>query len=209
MGLIGLPNAGKSTLISSISNAKPEIASYPFTTLNPHLGIVYVDDLKSFVMADLPGLISGASDGIGLGFNFLKHIERCRVLAHLISMDPLENEDPVASFHIINEELRKYNEELLKRPMVVVATKMDMPGADENFKKLKNLDYEIIPISSITKENLNTLKYKLYDLVEKEPKITLKVVERTYKMAKEEEFYVVTLADDGVYEVTEGIRKSF
>ncbi|NMA05336.1 MAG: GTPase ObgE [Acholeplasmataceae bacterium] len=210
VGLIGLPNAGKSTLISSISNAKPEIASYPFTTLNPHLGIVYVDDLKSFVMADLPGLISGASDGIGLGFNFLKHIERCRVLAHLISMDPLENEDPVASFHIINEELRKYNEELLKRPMVVVATKMDMPGADENFKKLKNLDYEIIPISSITKENLNTLKYKLYDLVEKEPKITLKVVERTYKMAKEEEFYVVTLADDGVYEVTgKGLEKVF
>jgi GTP-binding protein len=210
VGLIGLPNAGKSTLISSISNAKPEIASYPFTTLNPHLGIVYVDDLKSFVMADLPGLISGASEGVGLGFNFLKHIERCRVLAHLISMDPLENEDPVASFHIINEELRKYNEELLKRPMVVVATKMDMPGADENFKKLKNLDYEIIPISSITKENLNTLKYKLYDLVEKEPKITLKVVERTYKMAKEEEFYVVTLADDGVYEVTgKGLEKVF
>lgn len=210
VGLIGLPNAGKSTLISSISNAKPEIASYPFTTLNPHLGIVYVDDLKSFVMADLPGLISGASEGVGLGFNFLKHIERCRVLAHLISMDPLENEDPVASFHIINEELRKYNEELLKRPMVVVATKMDMPGADENFKKLKNLDYEIIPISSITKENLNTLKYKLYDLVEKEPKITLKVVERTYKMAKEEEFYVITLADDGVYEVTgKGLEKVF
>lgn len=210
VGLIGLPNAGKSTLISSISNAKPEINSYPFTTLNPHLGIVYIDELKSFVMADLPGLIEGASSGVGLGFNFLKHIERCRVLAHLISMDPLENSDPIASFHTINEELRKYNEALLDRPMVVVATKMDMPGAKENYKKLKELNYEIIPISSITKENLNTLKYKLHELVEKEPKITSKVTERTYKMAKEEEFYVITLADDGVYEVTgKGLEKIF
>ncbi len=210
VGLVGLPNAGKSTLISSISNAKPEIASYPFTTLNPHLGIVYVDEEKSFVMADLPGLISGASEGVGLGFNFLKHIERCRVLAHLISMDPYENSDPVASFKTINEELRKYNEELLNRPMIIVATKMDMPGAKENFEKLKKLDYEVIPISSITKENLNTLKYKLYELVEKEPKITPKVVERTYKIAKEEEFYVITLADDGVYEVSgKGLEKVF
>ena len=210
VGLIGLPNAGKSTLISSISNAKPQIDSYPFTTLNPHLGIVYVDELKSFVMADLPGLIEGASEGVGLGFDFLKHIERCRVLAHLISMDPLENEDPLQSFKLINEELKKYNEALLKRPMIIVATKMDMPGATENLEKLESLNYEIIPISSIKNENLQTLKYKLYDLVEAQPPMTTDVVHRTYKVAQETAFYTIELGDDGIYEVAgEGLKKVF
>ncbi|MFA5720171.1 MAG: Obg family GTPase CgtA, partial [Acholeplasmataceae bacterium] len=210
VGLVGLPNAGKSTLISSISNAKPAIDSYPFTTLNPHLGIVYVDALKSFVMADLPGLIEGASSGVGLGFNFLKHVERCRVLAHVISMDPLENEDPIKAFHTINEELRQYNEDLLKRPMIVVATKMDMPGAEEQLFKLASLNYEIIPISSITNQNLNTLKYQLFTLVESQPKIESEVVHRTYKVSQEEAFYTIELAEDGVYEVSgEGLKKVF
>lgn len=210
VGLVGLPNSGKSTLISSISNAKPQIDSYPFTTLNPHLGIVYVDDLKSFVMADLPGLIEGASKGVGLGFDFLRHVERCRVLAHLVSMDPLENTDPLQSIHLINQELKAYNPELLTRPMIIVATKMDMPGASEQLLKLEGLNYEIIAVSSLTKANLNELKYKLYDLVEAQPKITTDVVHRTYKVSQESPFYTIELAEDGVYEVAgEGLKKVF
>src|SRR5690554_6653398 len=134
VGLVGVPNAGKSTLLSVLSNARPKIADYPFTTIVPNLGLVYLDLEQSFVMADLPGLIEGASAGAGLGFNFLRHIERCRVLLHLVSMDSLENENPYENFKKINEELFNYNEDLKDRPMIVCATKMDVPGSEEKFK---------------------------------------------------------------------------
>ncbi|MDD2575246.1 MAG: GTPase ObgE [Acholeplasmataceae bacterium] len=213
VGLVGLPNAGKSTLISNVSNAKPEIANYPFTTLRPHLGLVYVDLEKSFVMADLPGLIEGASSGIGLGFQFLKHIERCRVILHVVSMDKLENPDPYDNFLKINKELELYDKTLLKRPMIVCASKMDVIGADEQLETFKSQisdAYPIYPISALTQTGLNTLKYKLFETLETIPKIDTEPVHRTYNVKDTGDFFIITLAEDGVYEVTgEGILTLF
>lgn len=213
VGLVGLPNAGKSTLISNVSNAKPEIANYPFTTLRPHLGLVYVDLEKSFVMADLPGLIEGASSGIGLGFQFLKHIERCRVILHVVSMDKLENPDPYNNFLKINKELELYDETLMNRPMIVCAAKMDVIGADEQleiFKAQIKDAYPIYPISALTQTGLNTLKYKLFETLESIPKVETELVHRTYNVKDAGEFFIITQAEDGVYEVTgEGLLTLF
>lgn len=213
VGLVGLPNAGKSTLISNVSNAKPEIANYPFTTLRPHLGLVYVDLEKSFVMADLPGLIEGASSGIGLGFQFLKHIERCRVILHVVSMDKLENPDPYNNFLKINKELELYDETLMNRPMIVCASKMDVIGADEQFEIFKtqlNEAYPIYPISALTQTGLNTLKYKLFETLETIPKVETEPIHRTYNLKDAGDFFIITQAEDGVYEVTgEGILTLF
>jgi GTP-binding protein len=213
VGLVGLPNAGKSTLISNVSNAKPEIANYPFTTLRPHLGLVYVDLEKSFVMADLPGLIEGASSGIGLGFQFLKHIERCRVILHVVSMDKLENPDPYNNFLKINKELELYDETLMNRPMIVCASKMDVIGADEQFEIFKtqlNEAYPIYPISALTQTGLNTLKYKLFETLETIPKVETELIHRTYNLKDAGDFFNITQAEDGVYEVTgEGILTLF
>ncbi len=211
VGLIGLPNAGKSTLISALSNAKPKIDNYPFTTLNPNLGIVKIDLEKSFVMADLPGLIEGASTGSGLGTQFLKHIERCRILVHLISMNEYEVEDPYEEFLKINNELKQFNEELIKRPMIVCATKMDVPNADIQLEKLKEKlpNVEIYDISVFKNINLNELKFKIYEEVLKTPKIETMPLHKLYQVSKET-FYTITLADDGVYEVGgEGFKKIF
>ena len=213
VGLVGLPNAGKSTLISNVYNAKPEIANYPFTTLRPHLGLVYVDLEKSFVMADLPGLIEGASSGIGLGFQFLKHIERCRVILHVVSMDKLENPDPYNNFLKINKELELYDETLMNRPMIVCASKMDVIGADEQFEIFKtqlNEAYPIYPISALTQTGLNTLKYKLFETLETIPKVETELIHRTYNLKDAGDFFIITQAEDGVYEVTgEGILTLF
>lgn len=213
VGLVGLPNAGKSTLISNVSNAKPEIANYPFTTLRPHLGLVYVDLEKSFVMADLPGLIEGASSGIGLGFQFLKHIERCRVILHVVSMDKLENPNPYNNFLKINKELELYDETLMNRPMIVCASKMDVIGADEQFEIFKtqlNEAYPIYPISALTQTGLNTLKYKLFETLETIPKVETELIHRTYNLKDAGDFFIITQAEDGVYEVTgEGILTLF
>ena len=213
VGLVGMPNAGKSTLISSVSNAKPEIASYPFTTLNPHLGLVYVDIEKSFVMADLPGLIEGASSGVGLGFEFLRHIERCRVILHVVSMDEHDNVDPYESFVKINEELRLYKEELMERPMMIALSKMDMPGSHEMkeaFMKKLDKKYPVFDISALTRTGLDELKYALYECVSKTPKYETEVVHRTYTMVQEGDFFTINKAEDGVYEVSgEGLHKVF
>ncbi len=213
VGLVGLPNAGKSTLISVLSNAKPKIADYPFTTLTPNLGLVYVDFEKSFVMADLPGLIEGASSGAGLGYEFLKHIERCRVLLHVVSMDKTENETPYENFLKINEELFKYNKSLKDRPMLVCATKMDVEGSLDQlnyFTKKLNDEYNILNVSAIMQKGLNELKYNLYDELAEAPDLISDVIHRTYRLKETEEFFTITLAEDGVYEVEgEGLYKVF
>ncbi|MDD4090647.1 MAG: GTPase ObgE [Acholeplasmataceae bacterium] len=211
VGLIGLPNAGKSTLIGALSNAKPKVDSYPFTTLNPHLGIVRLDYQKSFVMADLPGLISGAHQGSGLGIKFLKHIERCRVLLHLISMDENENKDPYQAYLEINGELEKYNKELLTRPMLIAATKMDLNNSKKQFKLLKAKlgDKNVYDISVFDNHNINKLKYALYDEVVKIPPQKVKKTHQLYHL-KEESFYTIKKAEDGVYELSgEGLKKVF
>ncbi len=215
VGLVGFPSVGKSTLISVVSAARPKIADYHFTTLVPNLGVVKVKDGRSFVMADLPGLIEGASSGAGLGFQFLKHIERTRVIAHVIDMASTEGRDPVDDFNKINEELRLYDEKLLLRPQIVVANKMDMADAKENLEKFKKAlpDVEVVPISAYNHENLDELLYKIADKLETvslnefAETISEETVEYIYQ--KEEEPFTITKDSDGVYNVSGPMIKKF
>jgi GTP-binding protein len=128
VGLLGFPNVGKSTFVSTVSRARPKVADYPFTTLTPHLGMVRIGDEASFVVADIPGLIPGASEGAGLGHRFLKHVERCRGLLHLVTLDPSEDRAPLADYVALRTELQRFDPELAKRPEIVAMTKADIPG---------------------------------------------------------------------------------
>ena len=174
VGLVGLPSVGKSTFLSKVSKATPKIADYHFTTLSPNLGVVKTVDNRSFVMADLPGLIEGASQGVGLGDKFLRHIERTKVIAHIIDMSGLEGRDPFADYQVINKELENFSPKLLKKPMVVIANKMDMPKSEKNLEEFKKkVKVEVYPISALTSSNLNEVLIKLADLVDKEPNTPL------------------------------------
>lgn len=169
VGLVGFPSAGKSTLLSVVSAAKPEIADYQFTTLIPQLGVVETKDKRSFVMADLPGIIECASQGKGLGLQFLKHIERTKVLVHIIDMSGYHQQrDPISDYQVIMNELKQYSYNLLDRHMIVVASKMDLEESLKNYNdfKLAYPDLEIIPISSITNDNLDQLLYKIADALD-------------------------------------------
>jgi GTP-binding protein len=161
VGIIGFPNAGKSTLISRISGARPKIADYPFTTLVPNLGVVNYNQDKSFVVADIPGLIKGAHEGAGLGIKFLRHIERTRVLIHLLDLSPLNDRDPIEDFRTMNEELEAYSPELRNKPQVIAPNKIDITEAREKLKRVKSyfnkLGIEVFPISSVTGEGVNEL----------------------------------------------------
>src|SRR5712671_4685418 len=162
VGLVGFPNAGKSTLISRISAAKPKIADYPFTTLVPNLGVVSTDDQRTFVVADIPGLIEGAHLGHGLGVQFLRHIERTRLLIHLVDVSEASGRDPVSDFEIVMHELQSFSEDLANKPMFVVATKLDAAQDPERIRLLENLAKErkltFLQISSVTGQGLETLK---------------------------------------------------
>jgi GTP-binding protein len=169
VGLIGFPNVGKSTILSILSAAKPKIANYHFTTLKPNLGVVRVSEEKSFVIADIPGLIEGASSGAGLGHDFLKHIERTRVLVHVLDASGIEGRDPIEDFYKINEELFQYNEKLRNKIQIIVANKMDMPGGIEGIEAIKNkfqpLGIPIFPLSAVTTEGIAELKYGIWNLL--------------------------------------------
>ena len=171
VGLVGLPSVGKSSLISVITSCKPKIADYEFTTLTPNLGVVELKNNDSFVIADVPGLIEGASEGIGLGYKFLKHAERTRVIAHIIDMSGPNGRSPIDDYETINNELKKYDEQLYNKKTIVVANKMDILESKENLKKfrLKYKNLEIIEVSAITKIGLDNLIYKLNDLVKETP----------------------------------------
>lgn len=165
VGLVGFPSAGKSTLLATLTSAKPKVAGYHFTTLVPNLGMVRLDDGRDFVMADLPGLIEGASEGVGLGIQFLRHVERTRVILHIVDVSGEEGRVPYDDFVTINNELKKYDPELLNRPQIVVATKMDLPNSAANLEQFK-LDLakelgdhapEVIAVSAVTHDNLNQL----------------------------------------------------
>lgn len=171
VGLVGFPSVGKSTLLSVVSRAKPEIADYHFTTIVPNLGVVQANDGRSFVMADLPGLIQGASLGKGLGHQFLRHIERCRVIVHIIDMSGYEGRDPIEDYKIITDELGQYQYRLLERPQIIVANKMDLEGAEENLAKFKEAypDLEVFPISAITHQGLELVTYRVADLLDTTP----------------------------------------
>lgn len=174
VGLIGFPNVGKSTLLSKVSNARPEIANYHFTTLNPHLGVVDLDDAKGFVMADIPGLIEGASDGAGLGHDFLRHIERTRVLVHVVDVASTEGRDPIEDIYTINNELSRYNEKLTKRPQIIALNKADCidPNGEENpidkvKKEFEPKGYLVYTISALTGQGIKELLYKISEILSK------------------------------------------
>ncbi|MCQ2792607.1 MAG: GTPase ObgE [Bacilli bacterium] len=194
VGLVGLPNAGKSTLLSLISEAKPEIADYPFTTITPNLGVVNHGNYQSFVVADLPGLIEDAHKGKGLGLEFLRHVERCRVIIHVVSME--DGANPVKAYQTINEELKKYDPRLVKRPTIIAASKMDEDGADEKrIKFIKAVKKKAIGISALTNEGLDELlNATILELSRaEEPKIKdyQNLKEKVYDARKEESLFTI------------------
>lgn len=168
-GLIGFPSVGKSTFLSVVTRAKPQIAAYPFTTIDPNIGVVSLPDERGFVLADMPGLIEGAADGKGLGHEFLRHIRRCRVLIHVIDMSG-EERDPVDDYVIINEELGSYDPELKERPQIIAANKMDAEGAEENLKRFREAypDLTVFPCSTLTHKGLDEILYAAMEKIEEE-----------------------------------------
>ena len=197
VGLVGLPSVGKSTIISKISASKPKIAAYHFTTLTPNLGVVRVSDSKSFVVADLPGLIKGASLGEGLGDKFLKHIERTRIIAHVIDMSGFEGRNPYEDYLLINKELEDFNKSLLLKPQIIIANKMDIPTSTENLKefrkKVKNV--EIFEVSAMNNQGMKEVLIKLskmLDTIEKKPLYEEEKFEShiLYKFKKEQPFSI-------------------
>ncbi|RMD46830.1 MAG: Obg family GTPase CgtA, partial [Aquificota bacterium] len=169
-GIIGFPNAGKSTLISVLSHAKPKIADYPFTTLSPVLGVLQLDYGKSLILADIPGLIEGASEGAGLGHEFLRHIERTKFLVHVIDISDFREREPIEAFKTINKEMENYDPKLLEKPQIVVGNKIDMLSNKEEIEKFKKefekLGYKFIPVSLITNEGVEELKKELLNFYE-------------------------------------------
>lgn len=196
VGLVGMPSVGKSTLISKISASKPKIAAYHFTTLNPNLGVVRVNENKSFVVADLPGLIKGASLGEGLGDKFLKHIERTRVIAHVIDMSGYEGRDPYEDYVIINKELENFNKKILEKPQIIIANKMDMESAKENLKKFEEkVKTKVYPISAMNNEGIKEVLVELSNMLDKIEKQPLYEEEKfeshiLYKFKKEQPFTI-------------------
>ena len=168
VGLVGKPNAGKSTLLSRVTKATPQIADYPFTTKFPNLGRVVLDWERSFIMADIPGLIEGASEGVGLGHEFLRHIERAGILVHLVEPQPMDGTDPLDNFKAISAELSQYNEQLGQRPQLIAVTKAEIPGAEEVHAELAALTGEnVFLISSVTGQGLNDLSQAIHQALEK------------------------------------------
>ncbi len=216
VGLVGMPSVGKSTLLSMISNANPKIAAYHFTTLNPNLGVVKLKDGRSFVMADLPGLIEGASEGAGLGEKFLKHAMRTKIIAHVLDMGSFEGRNPIDDYKIIRKELESYDDQLAKKKEIIVANKMDLAFADENLVKFKKEfpKAEVIEISAIDNQGLEDMIIKFADVldtIEDEPlyedaKYESHVV---YKF-KNEKPYTITRKDNGTWVIHgEEIEKLF
>ncbi|TLS39253.1 GTPase ObgE [Pseudalkalibacillus caeni] len=210
VGLVGFPSVGKSTLLSVVSAAKPKIAEYHFTTIAPNLGVVETGDGRSFVMADLPGLIEGAHEGVGLGHQFLRHIERTRVIVHVVDMSGMEGRDPYEDYLKINEELKQYNLRLTERPQVIAANKMDIPQAEQNLKEFKEKleeDYPVFPISAATRAGMQEMLFAVADLIEKTPEFPLEDEEQketrvTYRLESDKPQFDITREPDGTFVVS-------
>lgn len=207
VGLLGLPNAGKSTLISRVSAAKPKIADYPFTTLTPNLGVVSLEEGQSFVMADIPGLIEGAHQGVGLGHDFLRHLERTRVLIHLVDLSNWEYE-PIEAYETINKELALYSKELSEKPQIVAVNKIDLPNVQERFEEFKAYLPEntpLFPISAVTGAGVDELLFKVQEMLLEigEPKLpqATGILWKETIFAPEKERFTITV-EDGVFLVT-------
>ncbi|MNV00539.1 GTPase ObgE [compost metagenome] len=205
VGLVGFPSVGKSTLLSVVSAAQPKIGAYHFTTITPNLGVVDVGDGRSFVMADLPGLIEGASEGIGLGHEFLRHVERTRIIIHVVDMSGSEGRDPFEDWVLINDELKQYNAALIDRPQIVAANKMDMPESEENLiafrERVAELrpDLEVMPISSLTRQGVQELLYRATDILDSIP--VAPVVEEV-SGTTERKVYKLEAEDDNSFTIT-------
>lgn len=204
VGFVGMPSVGKSTLLSKISKSKPKIASYHFTTLNPNLGVVKTIDNRTFVAADLPGLIEGASKGEGLGDKFLKHIQRTRVIAHIIDMSGSEGRDPLDDYEIINKELKDFDEKLIHKPQIVIANKMDLEGSKENLKRFKEkYDVSVYEIIALTNTGIDEVLVKIADMLDnikeeplfeeiKEDHVLYKFKEKdAFTIEKDNDIYVI------------------
>ena len=208
VGLVGFPSVGKSTLLSVVSAARPEIADYPFTTIIPNLGVVNSKDGRSFVLADLPGIIEGAHQGKGLGLQFLRHIERCRIIVHVVDMSNT-GRDPASDYKTINEELKEYGFGLDKRPVILVASKMDEEGAKERLAAFeKKTKVKCLQISSLTEEGIDELIYKCLDLLDKTPAFPLfdkdeEVLEnKVYTLPEEESEYEIKHPNSNTWVIT-------
>lgn len=205
VGFVGMPSVGKSTILSKISASKPKIAAYHFTTLNPNLGVVKTMDGRTFVAADLPGLIKGASLGEGLGDKFLKHIQRTRVISHIIDMSGLEGRDPLEDYETINKELKDFDEKLILKPQVVIANKMDLEGAKENLERFKEkYNVPVYEVSAITNKGLDKVLVKIadeLDNIKEEPLFSDEAFEShvLYKFKKEQPFTITR--DNDIYVV--------
>ena len=204
VGLVGYPSVGKSSIISRVSAARPEIAAYHFTTLTPVLGVVRLNEEQSFVLADIPGLIEGAAEGVGLGHDFLRHIERTKVLLHVVDVSGCEGRDPIEDFEKINHELEAYSAKLAHRKQLVVANKMDLPDSADNFVILKEYveekGYEIMPVSAATGEGLQELMWKAWEMSQQyvaEPEEEIGVVEE----GDPDSFEIIRGAEDADFEV--------
>lgn len=212
VGLVGFPNVGKSTFLSRVTNAQPKIANYHFTTLQPNLGVVDMEEGFGFVIADIPGLIEGASEGIGLGHEFLRHVERTKVIIHIVDAAGTEGRDPIQDIHAINKELREYNPELLEKPQVIAANKIDAIYGDENeiisalrkeFEEKEGI--RVFPISAVSGQGVKELLYHVKDLLATCPKEPM-VYEQEFDpsvMVFKDEPYTIEIAEDGAY-VVEG-----
>lgn len=206
VGLLGYPSVGKSSIIRKVSSAKPEVAAYHFTTLTPVLGVVSVDDGKSFVMADIPGLIEGASEGVGLGHNFLRHVERSNILIHVLDVSGIEGRDPIEDFHKINEELKKYSKKLSKKPQLIALNKIDLVEDVATIDRVRSYfeenGYEVFAVNALTGEGLSDLVHRAWYYVENyvpEPDATDDVV--MYE-AKPDVDFVITRGDDAAFIIT-------
>lgn len=213
VGLVGFPSVGKSTLLSIVSKAKPKIGVYHFTTIKPNLGVVSTPDQRSFVMADLPGLIEGASDGVGLGHQFLRHVERTKVIVHMIDMSGSEGREPIEDYKVINQELAAYEQRLEDRPQIVVANKMDLPESQDNlilFKEEIGEDVPVIPVSTITRDNIDQLLYAIADKLEEYKDVDFTVEEEEsvginrvlYKHTPSQDKFTISRDDDDAYVVS-------
>ncbi|GFI15389.1 GTPase Obg [Lachnospiraceae bacterium] len=215
VGLVGFPNVGKSTLLTQVSNARPKIANYHFTTLNPHLGVVDLPDAKGFVMADIPGLIEGASEGVGLGFEFLRHIERTKVIIHMVDAAGTEGRNPIEDIYAINRELENYNPQVAKRPQVIVANKTDLiyveEGEEDPLTRLKD-EFEpkgikVYPISAVSGKGVRELLYhvrNMLDMADDTPLVFEQEFFPEYMLADDTDPYTVTYDADANEYVVEG-----
>lgn len=217
VGLVGFPNVGKSTFLTKVSNARPEIANYHFTTINPHLGVVDVPDIESFVIADIPGLIEGAAEGAGLGHEFLRHIERTKAIIHIVDAASTEGRDPIEDIYAINKELFEYNEEISKRPQIIAANKTDciylQDGDEDPVDRLKNefepKGYKVMPISAVSGKGIRELLFEVRKILDETNNEIITFEQEffpEYMFSLKEEPYEVTFDEDNNMYVVEGPR---